>query len=223
MCHLCGESSRAELLHCYTFHSPFPNSACHRNPCAPIRSTKLPHQKKKGGEDIVLQAQAHENTYGAKCMRKLKARHKQAGLNMDTGHRPPVGSVGDKGCRITGGPQGVEQVICLKREETERTPTWHDVDRLILERMASRTFPRVLLLAAAHTAPRTAAAHTRMAMTKARSRCASVRLSWNPQSLTGFHWGTAGLGAQSIGTLKLCNLRVWGRATSNTMSWCRQY
>lgn len=34
-----------------------------------------------------------------------------------------VGSVGDKGCRITGGPWGAEQAICLKHEQTECAAT----------------------------------------------------------------------------------------------------
>lgn len=34
-----------------------------------------------------------------------------------------VGSVGDKGCRITGGPWGAAQAICLKHEQTECTAT----------------------------------------------------------------------------------------------------
>lgn len=40
-----------------------------------------------------------------------------------TRRRPSVRAVGDKGRRITGGPWGAEQVICLKHEQTEHNAT----------------------------------------------------------------------------------------------------
>lgn len=50
-------------------------------------------------------------------------RHTQTNKKGGTQCGPSVGSVGDKGRRITGGPWGAEQVICLKHEQTEHTPT----------------------------------------------------------------------------------------------------
>ena len=34
-----------------------------------------------------------------------------------------LGSLEDKGCRITGGPWGGQAVICLKQEQTAQTQT----------------------------------------------------------------------------------------------------
>lgn len=93
---------------------------------APLHCAKLRKTHTKTQDDIVLYERAQGNTqdgtsawgiFSSACPHL----HKQTKVH--TWCRPSVRSVGDKGCRTTGGPRGAEQVICLKQEQTEHTPT----------------------------------------------------------------------------------------------------
>lgn len=99
--------------HFPTQHAAYPLCSC------------TPH---KTSPDIVLYVCASARKHIKGYMHTHKFSHKpphtctQASEKY-TRCRPSVGAVGDKGRRITGGPWGAEQVICLKHDQTEHTPT----------------------------------------------------------------------------------------------------
>lgn len=124
------------------------------------------------------------------------------------GRGPSAGSVGDKGCRITGGPWGAEQVNCLKHEQTERTATWHDVDTHF---RAHRVPNCSLALCAQPPHVPSDYTHTQTLTTHTHKWTSSAACFW-PETHTiwqVYTRGSAEWRMQSIGTLKLHNLRVW--------------
>lgn len=103
----------------YTYHSPFPNSTC----CKTLRSCTWP---KTSPCDTALYVCASTRKHIKMVYAHTEVSHKHARtctqVQVHTVHAV-CRSRGDKGRRITGGPWGAEQVICLKHDQTEHTPT----------------------------------------------------------------------------------------------------